>query len=76
MSLATDHLMVRLHIQLQTYHETLPSKLQVLKLGLLTLAVLRSVLFPKRQLFAGFEVLMAVVMKGSIFWDMTPCTQF
>jgi hypothetical protein len=25
-------------------------------------------------LFAGFEVLTAVVMKGSVFWDKTPCS--
>jgi hypothetical protein len=24
--------------------------------------------------YAGFEVLTAVVMKSSVFWDITPCT--
>jgi hypothetical protein len=28
--------------------------------------------FPVRFEYAGFEVLTAVVMKGSIFWDKTP----
>jgi hypothetical protein len=26
-----------------------------------------------RCFFAGFEVLTAVVMKSSLFWDITPC---
>jgi hypothetical protein len=24
--------------------------------------------------FVGFEILTAVVMKSSVFWDMTPCS--
>jgi hypothetical protein len=27
-----------------------------------------------RQCVVGFEVLTAVVMKGTIFWDITPCS--
>jgi hypothetical protein len=27
------------------------------------------------ELFTGLEVLTAVVMKSTIFWDITPCTQ-
>jgi hypothetical protein len=27
------------------------------------------------MLFTGVEVLTAVVMKSSVFWDITPCSQ-
>jgi hypothetical protein len=30
--------------------------------------------FPVLSFLAGFEVLTAVVMKGTIFWDITPCS--
>jgi hypothetical protein len=26
------------------------------------------------KVFVGFEVLTAVVMKSSVFWDITPCS--
>jgi hypothetical protein len=28
----------------------------------------------KHDLFVGFEVLTAAVMKGTVFWDITPCS--
>jgi hypothetical protein len=30
--------------------------------------------FRTRYYFVGFEVLTAVVMKSTIFWDITPCS--
>jgi hypothetical protein len=30
----------------------------------------------EQLLYIGFEALTAVVMKSSIFWDITPCSQF
>jgi hypothetical protein len=29
---------------------------------------------PKQNRFTGFEILTAVVMKSTIFWDITPCS--
>jgi hypothetical protein len=29
---------------------------------------------PMYTLFVGFEVLIVVAMKSSVFWDVTPCS--